>query len=30
MSKQEKDFNDLSQKLVSTTDGCEYHELVRK
>ena len=30
MTKQEKDFNDLSQKLLTTTDGSEYHELVRK
>ena len=30
MSKQEKDFNDLSQKLLTTTDGSEYHELVKK
>lgn len=30
MSKQEKDFSDLSQKLLTTTDGSEYHELVRK
>ena len=30
MTKQEKDFSDLSQKLLTTTDGSEYHELVRK
>jgi len=30
MSKQEKDFSDLSQKLLTTTDGSEYHKLVRK
>ena len=30
MTKQEKDFSDLSQKLLTTIDGSEYHELVRK
>ena len=30
MTKQEKDFSALSQKLLTTTDGSEYHELVRK
>lgn len=30
MTKQEKKFSELSQKLLTTTDGSEYHELVKK
>ncbi|MDO4880357.1 MAG: SMI1/KNR4 family protein [Capnocytophaga sp.] len=30
MNKQEKDFVALSEKLLTTTNGSEYHELVRK
>ena len=30
MTKQQKDFSDLSQKLLTTTDGSEYHKLVKK
>ena len=30
MNREERDFEGLSAKLISTTDGSEYHELVRK